>query len=507
MLFASSKEEENVDLDEKTSVSQATGGEPLDAPLIPRPGVVIDDRYEIESFVGKGGMSTVYKARHLHMDRLVALKFLKEGLIADNDALQRFKRESLAVSSLDHPNIVKAYGFGIAGRSPYMAMEYVQGTSLADVLKQEGRLSKEEALPLFEQILEALAHAHEKGVIHRDLKPSNVMLVGAERQPKLVDFGIAKILPETGQELQKLTQTGDVLGTVVYMSPEQCMASPLDSRSDLYSMGCLMYEVLDGEPPFKGDTALITIAKHLNEKPRASEYVTGDLGGAILKALEKEPIRRFQSARELNEALSNPEPHLLPKSQPVSYGKVAVLIMILLVAVFSFKPLPKSQKEVTAPHPEKNMSPFETERSLQRLSISIKQLRNELEKTKSGDNAEAERQERANDLVDQLRSLKDLYLSNKQYREAEAALLQALELSKVACPDTDQVKARLLQDLSDCNLRLSLPVRAEDFINQALACKLILPELKASLFLSRSRIRFQRQKVAGADVFVRCYPW
>src|SRR6185437_8515474 len=191
-------------------------------------GQVIDERYEIIDCLGSGGMCTVYKAQQLLLDKPCALKFLKRQLITDT-TVQRFQREAVTVSSLNHPNIVSVSGFGVWNSQPYMAAELVEGVSLAQLLQQQRRLEKTRALGIFNQILDALSHAHERGIVHRDLKPSNVM-IAANDSVKLVDFGIAKLLPESGKEIQKLTQTADIFGTLLYMSPEQCLGYPVDAR-------------------------------------------------------------------------------------------------------------------------------------------------------------------------------------------------------------------------------------------------------------------------------------
>ena len=270
-----------------------------------KPGVIIDDRYQIISNLGAGGMCTVFLANHIILQRRVAVKVLHEKSLCDTDALKRFRREAVLVSGLAHPNIVKVFGFGFAGRAPFLAMEYIEGQSLAELLHQVGRLSPQEALPLFRQILSGLAEAHDKGIIHRDLKPSNIMLLGEEKTVKIVDFGIAKILPESGKALEKLTQSGSIFGTVAYMSPEQCRAEPLDARSDLYSVGCLMYEVLTGNQPFQGETILATMSLHLVQPPATSEYLSGKMAAIVLWALEKESGRRPQSASEMLDALNS----------------------------------------------------------------------------------------------------------------------------------------------------------------------------------------------------------
>ena len=266
-------------------------------------GDLLDERFEIVSLVGKGGMCVVYKAINLRMSQVCAVKMLHTHLNLDDEAQQRFQREAIAASSLQHPNIIGLIAYGFRELQPYMVMEFLEGESLADLLKTRGRIPADEALPWFYSICDALEHAHQNGVIHRDLKPSNVMLPAGEQELKLVDFGIAKVLPSSGKDLQKLTKTGDVLGTVIYMSPEQCQGVLPDPRSDIYSMGCLMYEVLTGKPPLAGRTTIETMAKHLNEEPQPSDLLSDELNTVILRALDKDPSKRQQSAAELKSEL------------------------------------------------------------------------------------------------------------------------------------------------------------------------------------------------------------
>ncbi|MBX9723159.1 MAG: serine/threonine protein kinase, partial [Candidatus Obscuribacterales bacterium] len=315
--------------------SEASLPQDLGSGMPPSPGVIIDKRFEIISFLGKGGMSSVYKARHMQLDRIIALKMLHQKLAGNEDSLKRFRREAMAVSLIQHPNIVEVYGFGTHCDMPFMAMEYLDGESLAELLHKQTRIPKQEAVQIFAQILDALSKAHEKGIIHRDLKPSNVMLVGENREVKLVDFGIAKILPESGTEVQRLTHTGALFGTVLYMSPEQCSSAALDARSDIYSMGCLMYEVIDGQPPLKGATSYETITKHLNEAPRRSEFLQDDIGKVILSALEKDANKRPQSALELKRALLDPESFNTfstpKKNENPTLDKIRIALPILLL--------------------------------------------------------------------------------------------------------------------------------------------------------------------------------
>ncbi|MBZ0189871.1 MAG: serine/threonine protein kinase, partial [Candidatus Obscuribacterales bacterium] len=263
----------------------------------------------VEEMIGKGGMSSVYKGRHTQIDRPVAIKIMHEHLVSEENALLRFQKEAQAAGKLDHPNVVKVADFRVGenGRS-FLVMDYVPGISLSEAIAKQGVLSKDAALDLFSQACDALSHAHENGVVHRDLKPSNIMLVESAdggTQVKLLDFGIAKILPQHGGSGQKLTQTGEVFGSPLYMSPEQCMGKPLDLRSDIYSMGCLMYEALAGKPPIVGANTFETFFKHTTEMPASLRTHRADLDSVlqfdalILKAMAKNPSDRYQSMAQM----------------------------------------------------------------------------------------------------------------------------------------------------------------------------------------------------------------
>ena len=222
---------------------------------------------------------------------------------------QRFQYEAKAASGLNHPNVVGIYDFGITddGKA-YLVMDYLEGEDLSTILDREDLLPEIQAREIFRQACAGLDHAHSKGVIHRDLKPSNLFLCPLEEGAfvvKLVDFGIAKISEAPGEAAQNLTRTGEVFGSPLYMSPEQCAGKPLDARSDLYSLGCLMYEVLTGRRPLVGDTAIDTMHKHLKETPLPFKkiaptiVVSENLETAVLKCLAKSPKDRFESVADL----------------------------------------------------------------------------------------------------------------------------------------------------------------------------------------------------------------
>ncbi|HEY9870795.1 MAG TPA: serine/threonine-protein kinase, partial [Candidatus Obscuribacterales bacterium] len=276
-------------------------------------GTVLADHYKIISLIGTGGMSAVYKARHQLIDRVVAIKVLHSHLVSQATTLKRFQQEANAVSHLSHPHIIAIHDFGISAQAqPYLIMDYLEGTSLSDVLEKEISLPLDRALPIFLQICDALDHAHKHGVVHRDMKPSNVMLLTNGPHPdfvKIVDFGIAKLMPTADTEGQHLTKTGEVFGSPLYMSPEQCMGQPLDARSDVYSMGCVMYETLVGRPPFHGNNVLETMYMRLSEPPKPFSALRPDLKipaaieSVVMTAMASEPAERFQSMHELKQQL------------------------------------------------------------------------------------------------------------------------------------------------------------------------------------------------------------
>jgi serine/threonine-protein kinase len=279
-------------------------------PLI---GTIIADRYQILDVLGQGGWGVVYHAVHTLMDRDVAIKLLHARFLEDETNRKRFQQEAQAVSRLSHPNIIGVHDFGMTPEGHhFLVMDFVKGTTLASILDQEGFLPVDRALPIFIQICAGLAHAHENGIIHRDLKPGNIMIVPVfegDELVKILDFGVAKVAPKAGGRVQQLTLTGEIFGTSLYLSPEQCMGRTLDARSDIYSLGCVMYETLSGLPPHIGENLLDTLQKHIADaaiplrQARDGLDIPQDLDDVVLKTLEKEPANRMQSARDLKQAL------------------------------------------------------------------------------------------------------------------------------------------------------------------------------------------------------------
>ena len=277
--------------------------------------------YKILEFIGGGGTSYVFKSRiestagnnpinpitTKSIGRIVACKILLARLMDRQEHYKRFQNEVTIAKRLAHPNIIEVYDAGDIDGRPFMIMDYLD-CSLSDIYAAEGKFTIRRALPIFLQISDAFSYAHQRDVIHRDLKPSNVMLArktNGDDLVEIVDFGIAKIITETTTGSTQLTKTGDVFGTPTYMSPEQCRAEKIGARSDIYSMGVLMYEILAGQLPLKGHDALSTMSKHTREKPEGLDGIDPDpilakrMEKIIFKCLEKEANNRYQKMDEL----------------------------------------------------------------------------------------------------------------------------------------------------------------------------------------------------------------
>jgi non-specific serine/threonine protein kinase len=278
-------------------------------------GTVLDGKYRIEALVGRGGMGTVFRAAQLNLRRTVAVKLMRGTLLADRIACARFEREALAIARLKHPNIVTIHDLGVEpGLGAYLVMEFVEGRSLRQELDERTRLGVREALGLIGQVCAAVASAHHAQVVHRDLKPENIFLEAGEGDPtvKVLDFGLAKFgeaflpageaLTSSGAAPDASTLSGSVLGTPAYMAPEQCRGEAADARSDVYALGCVMYEMLAGRPPFIGPSPAQLLAQHLNEEPPRPSELAGEIApaleAALLRALAREPDERHPSVDE-----------------------------------------------------------------------------------------------------------------------------------------------------------------------------------------------------------------
>ena len=267
------------------------------------PTTVLGDRYELGEVIGRGGMAEVHLGRDLRLGRLIAIKSLRVDLVTDTVFQTRFRREAQSSASLNHPNIVAVYDTGeseINGISvPYIVMEYVDGKTLREMLREEPSISTDVALEITGEICRALDYSHRANIVHRDIKPGNVMITN-QGQVKVMDFGIARAMGEAGQTM---TQTSMVVGTAQYLSPEQARGEKADARSDLYATGCVLYELLTGRPPFVGDSLVSVAMAHVKEAPvppsALNPSVTPEIDAIVLTALAKDRLQRYQSAAEM----------------------------------------------------------------------------------------------------------------------------------------------------------------------------------------------------------------
>ena len=305
--------------------------------------LVLGDRYTLVELLGDGGMAKVYLARDNSLDREVALKVLREQFAGDEEFVERFRREAMSIAALNHPGIVQVYDRGRTEDGTfYIVMEYVPGGTLKERIKGKGNLASGEAAGIASQVADALAVAHDHGIIHRDIKPQNVLLT-ASGEAKVSDFGIAR-----AASAKTMTQTNSLLGTLAYMSPEQVRGERVGPASDLYSLGVVLYEMLTGEPPYQGDDPIATAMKHLDEPPRnpqeMNSAVPEELDALVVKLLAKDPEDRYVSAASLGNRTTkqmsrdtgkaHPAPTAAPgrrvSDPPASLGRRGTLVVSLV---------------------------------------------------------------------------------------------------------------------------------------------------------------------------------
>src|SRR5260221_5395874 len=299
-------------------------------------------RYELREIVGEGAMARVYKAYDPEIDRTLAVKLLKSQLADDDQYRSRFLREARAAGVLSHPNIVTIFDVGVDGKKPYIAMELIDGLTLGDLLRMDRHLSVKEIVEVGIQLSRALDYAHRKGIIHRDIKPGNIMLVNETNAVKVADFGICRIDDPEGTEQAQQTQMGDVLGTPNYMSPEQVLGQKVDSRSDLFSVGVVMYKLLTNALPFEGDSVISVAYKIAKSEAPPVQNLRPDipltLRRIIERSLKKQPEKRFQTGEEFAQALIGVARELNEEESRKGTGHIPLgirwaLMMCALVAV------------------------------------------------------------------------------------------------------------------------------------------------------------------------------
>jgi beta-lactam-binding protein with PASTA domain/tRNA A-37 threonylcarbamoyl transferase component Bud32 len=287
---------------------------------------LLGGRYELDTVIGRGGMAEVYRARDLRLDRVVAVKTLRSDLARDPTFQARFRREAQSAASLNHPSVIAVYDTGedtIGDTSiPYIVMEYVDGSTLRDLLRENRALLPEKALEITDGILRALDYSHRGQIVHRDIKPANVMLT-RNHEVKVMDFGIARAMHDAASTM---TQTAQVIGTAQYLSPEQARGERVDARSDIYSTGCVLYELLTGKPPFTGDSPVAIAYQHVREEPIPPSQVDPEIptwaDAIVLKAMAKDPDHRYQNATEFRQEIQR-----ALHGQPVASTAASTMLM------------------------------------------------------------------------------------------------------------------------------------------------------------------------------------
>ena len=338
-------------------------------------GHLLAQRYEVLNLLGEGGMGAVYKARDVELGRMVALKVIRPDLARNRAILDRFKQELILATQVTHRNVVRIYDLGEAEGIKFITMEYVEGVDLAAVIHQRTKLPPKEAVDIIEQVCRALRAAHNVGVIHRDLKPQNIMREQGTGRILVMDFGLAKTL-----EGNRMTQTGAMVGTMEYMSPEQALAGNLDQRSDIFSLGLIFYELLTGQTPFRADSALASLIKRTQERVvPVSEFdksIPPELSQIVSRCLERDLALRYQSASELLADLElwagtgksgiiaarlKPGPRRWADENKRLLAGAVVLALLLIAALAYFLIRPRS---ASVPEAKKQEAPAVTARSL-----------------------------------------------------------------------------------------------------------------------------------------------
>lgn len=457
-----------------------------------QPGSVLGGRYKVLSVLGVGGMGVVYRVNQIFLDKEFALKTIDKRLISDV-TIRRFQQEARAAFAVEHPSIIAVNDFGLLDdQTPFLVMEIINGETLGERLKKSISLTVDEAMPIFVQVCFGLAHAHNNGIVHRDIKPSNIMLLnglppGAEGAVKIVDFGIAKFGQHEGGEIQALTRTGEILGSPLYMSPEQCAGERVDHRADIYSLGCVLFEALTGTPPYVGENALATMMLHqtaplptLKEASLGTEFPQ-ELERIVSKMLAKTPEERYQdlgmvACRDLG-ALGRGESNSISHSSAKSsqnqapaktrtismassqfYALLAGIALLAGSSGYLFSHVQSTEPPAQIPTIQKSIGEGSLKREADLLVFphGIEDI----------DNSRyvGEMEKAPNDLADANASI-----TKGRFAEAELLLKRSLESKEKALGANSPDLAELHKTLADCYMHQGYISQAEQQYQRALA--------------------------------------
>lgn len=348
------------------------------------PGAVIDQKFVVLDSIGEGGMGSVCKAKQIGLERIVALKFLNPVLIHDLDSRARFEQEGKILSTLAHKNIAQFYSYGVHDGHPYIAMEFVDGISLSTWIARKRSIPWTEVVRIGIQVSNALSAAHASGIVHRDLKPENIILRGTDSSGdlSLIDFGLSKVIL-SDQEFQKLTQTGQLIGTVHYLSPELCQGQKADIRSDIYSLGCILYECIASVPPFKSDSPMVILHMHQTERPVSinKQYEDAncppEVETVIMHCLEKNREKRYRNAEELTidlERLStNRFDEITARDSKKRIPLLPAFIALTVIFLIGLSAINQSRKSMPE-KPDKADAAVKIEKSVKAESRVLKEL-------------------------------------------------------------------------------------------------------------------------------------
>lgn len=475
-----------------------------------QPGDVIDGHYEVLAAIAAGGCGFVYKVNDVLMQKVFALKILNKDVVSEKSML-RLRKEAQAAAKLDHPNLVRSIYFGlIDDAQPYLVMDFADGPTLSEYLKQHGAIPWTEALRIFIPVCNAVAYAHSQGVIHRDLKPANIMLTGYAGgkdaiTPKVVDFGIAKMLDES--DALALTKTGEVFGTPLYMSPEQWAGTGVDERSDIYGLGCVLFEALSGAPPFQGKTAMETMTRHASETPPSLQEASlgrqfpCGLEKVVAKMLAKKSGDRYQTFSQVVDDLNlvqtgdvdrmsamaergSKSPLHSIFSNPFTWVSIAVVSIICGIALFLHQPT-KPAATVPGTAQKQGMDPvLPSEESiiaqqstnpdeLIKLAVQLEkegkyvQSENVLKRTIKLNEKNSPPNSTA--LADSLYHLGLCFVHQDRYADAEPLFKQSLKSAEKALGSNNHDLVEYLYALADCCAHEKKDAEAEPLLRRALA--------------------------------------